>query len=49
MDFGIGACTRQKVRIGKNSVVGGNAMLIKDIEDNVVVAGVPAKIIKYKE
>lgn len=49
VDFGIGACTRQKVRIGKNSVVGGNAMLIKDIEDNVVVAGVPAKIIKYKE
>lgn len=49
VDFGIGACTRQKVRIGKNSVVGGNAMLIKDVEDNAVVAGVPAKVIKYKK
>lgn len=49
VDFGIGACTRQKVRIGKNSVVGGQAMLIKDVEDNVVIAGVPAKVIKYKK
>lgn len=43
VDFGIGACTRQKVRIGKNSVVGGQAMLVKDVEDNSVVVGVPAK------
>jgi len=49
VDFGIGACTRQKIRVGKNSVVGGNAMLIKDVEDNAVVAGVPARVIKYKK
>lgn len=49
VDFGIGACTRQKVRVGKNAVIGGQTMLIKDVEANVVVAGVPAKIIKNKK
>jgi sugar O-acyltransferase (sialic acid O-acetyltransferase NeuD family) len=35
--------------IGKNTLIGAGAVVIKDIPDNAVVAGVPAKIIKYKE
>lgn len=35
------------VRIGKGSVVAANAVVTKDVPDNCVVAGVPAKIIKY--
>jgi acetyltransferase-like isoleucine patch superfamily enzyme len=32
--------------VGKNSVVGANSVVLKDIPDYSVVAGVPAKIIK---
>lgn len=33
-------------KIGNNVVIGANAVVTKDIEDNMVVAGVPAKVIK---
>ena len=35
------------VNIGNNVVVGANAVVTKDIPDNAVVVGVPAKIINY--
>jgi acetyltransferase-like isoleucine patch superfamily enzyme len=34
------------VTIGKNSVVAAGAVVSKDVPDNMVVAGIPAKIIK---
>lgn len=34
------------IRIGNNVVIGANAVVVKDVPDNCVVAGVPAKIIK---
>ena len=34
------------VRIGNNVVIGANAVVNKDIPDNTMVAGIPAKIIK---
>lgn len=37
------------VNIGNNVVIGANAVVVKDVPDNVVVAGVPAKIIKKLE
>ena len=33
--------------IGKNSIIGTGAIVTKDVPDNAIVAGVPAKIIKY--
>ena len=33
--------------VGKNSVVGANSVVLKDIPDYSVAAGIPAKIIKY--
>lgn len=36
------------VKIGDNVTIGAGAVVIKDIPDNCVVGGVPAKIIKYK-
>ena len=33
--------------IGKNSRIGAGAVVTKDIPDNVVAAGVPAKIVRY--
>jgi acetyltransferase-like isoleucine patch superfamily enzyme len=38
-----------KIKIGSNVVVGAGAVVTKDIPDNVVVAGVSAKIIKSLE
>ena len=29
-----------------NGIIGANAVLLKSVEDNVVVAGVPAKVIR---
>lgn len=34
------------VTIGNNVIIGANAVVVKDVPDNSVVAGVPAKIIK---
>lgn len=35
------------VRIGNNVVVGAGSVVVKDIPDNCVIAGNPAKIIRY--
>ena len=45
----IGSCSTilKGVTIGNNSVVGCNSVVTKDVPDNCVVAGNPAKIIKY--
>ena len=41
-----GAIILPGVNIGDNSVVAAGAVVTRDVPDNVVVAGVPAKIIK---
>ena len=35
------------VRIGNNVTVGAGSVVVKDVPDNCVVAGNPARIIKY--
>lgn len=35
-------------RIGKNAVVGTGSVVTKDVPDNAIVAGNPARIIKYR-
>lgn len=37
------------VHIGNNVTIGAGAVVTKDIPDNSTVAGVPAKVISYKE
>lgn len=37
------------VKIGNNVIIGAGSVVVKDIPDNVVVAGVPAKIVKVNE
>ena len=36
------------VKIGNNSVIGAGAVVVSDVPNNAVVAGNPAKVIKYK-
>ncbi len=36
------------ITIGNNAIIGANAVVIKDVPENAVVAGVPAKIIKFR-
>ena len=45
VEIGTGAKIIQKKMIGKNSIVGAGAVIIKDIKENVTVVGVPGKII----
>lgn len=47
--IGAGATILRGVTIGENSVVGAGSVVTKDVPDNVIVAGNPAKIIKYIE
>lgn len=39
---------RPGVRVGRNSVIGANAVVIHDVPENAVVGGIPAKIIRFK-
>ena len=47
--IGDGAIVNKGVTIGKNSIVGSGSVVVKDVPDNVVVAGNPAKIVKELE
>lgn len=44
--IGIGACILPNVRIGKNCVIGANAVVTHDIPDYHIAVGVPARIAK---
>lgn len=44
--IGAGAVILPGVKIGRNVLVGAGSVVTRDIEDNVVVAGNPAKVIK---
>ncbi len=37
------------ITVGYNAIVGANAVVLHDVPDNAIVAGNPAKIIKYRE
>lgn len=42
-----GAIVRNQIVVGKNSIVGMGSVVLKDVEEGQVVAGVPAKTIKF--
>ena len=41
-----GATIIGPVKIGNNVIIGAGSVVVKDIPDNVVVVGVPARIVK---
>jgi serine O-acetyltransferase len=46
--IGPGAKVIGKVNIGNRAAIGANAVVLKDVPDQAVAVGVPAKIISYK-
>lgn len=46
--IGIGATVLPRITIGENVIVGAGAVVARDIPDNVIVAGTPAKIIRER-
>jgi len=46
---GANAVVLEGVRVGKGAVVAAGAIVIEDVPENAVVAGIPAKIIKMKD
>jgi len=47
--IGSGATILSKVTIGENAIVGAGSVVTKDVPPNAVVAGNPARILRYLE
>lgn len=43
VNMGIGSCTKQQIIVGENAIVGGQSMIIHNVDANITVAGSPAK------
>lgn len=47
--IGMNVPIREKVKIGANSIVGMGSVVQKDIPENVIALGNPARTMKHKE
>ena len=44
--IGIGATIIEKIYVGKDSIVGAGSVVLEDVPDEVVVVGIPAKVLR---
>ncbi len=44
--IGVGASVMPGVTIGENAIVAANAVVTKDVPDNMIVGGVPARVLR---
>jgi acetyltransferase-like isoleucine patch superfamily enzyme len=47
--IGYGACILRGVAVGDNSVIGTSSVVTKDVPENAVIAGTPARVIRMRE
>lgn len=48
VDIGCGACILGAVHVGDDSVIGANAVVLKDVPPRSVAVGVPARVVKQR-
>jgi acetyltransferase-like isoleucine patch superfamily enzyme len=48
-DIGTGAVLLPGVTIGRGAIVGAGAVVTSDVPDNAIVAGVPARLLRYRD
>ncbi len=46
--IGYGACILRGATVGDNAIVGTSAVVTKDVADNAVVAGAPARVVRMR-
>lgn len=47
--FGAGVIIQTKVKVGSNCIIGSGAVVTKDVEDNSIMVGNPARLLKKRE
>jgi acetyltransferase-like isoleucine patch superfamily enzyme len=47
--IGYGACVLRGVSVGDNSIIGTSSVVTREVAENAVVAGVPARVIRMRE
>lgn len=48
VDVGVGAKILGDVHIGNNVIIGANAVVTKNVPDKAIVAGIPARVLRYR-
>src|SRR6476469_1264836 len=47
--IGYGACILRGVTVGDNAIIGTNTVVTKDVPDNAVVVGAPARVVRMRD
>jgi acetyltransferase-like isoleucine patch superfamily enzyme len=47
--IGYGACILRGANVGNNAIIGTNSVVTGDVEDDAVVGGVPARVIRMRD
>lgn len=48
VDFGVNVICIGDIEVGDNAIIGAGSVVVKDVPENAIVVGNPAKVIKYR-